>query len=331
MKRLGSLLAVFALIACTDPTANAAPIEIKVGITTPVDSPLDLAVKNEMAEFVKARSNGKYAITAYPGCALGQPDAILQALQRGSVEFAIEGSANWSTQIPELGAFDLPYVFMSKDDAIKYFESESGKKLAEICEKRVKRVKFMGIECGGFRQICTTKYYPTLESLKGIPLRSTASKLHISAIRSLGMNPIPVAPSEMSSALQQGIIVGTDGEVSGSYAWRQFDICKFNLNPEHIAMLYVTLASSKWWEGLSDEDRHMFEEAVQVYRKAFVEHLAAKQAETFEKLKNEGVTSTWWTAEEKAKAAEMSRSSWEEATPEQRAVLEDVTRTLYNK
>lgn len=331
MKRFYALLTTCALVALSSAVAEADPIEIKFGITTPVDSPLDLAVKIDMAEFIKTRSNGKYVIVSYPGCALGGPDAILQSLQRGSVQFAVEGSANWSTQIPELGAFDLPYVFMTKEDAVRYFDSESGKRLGQICEKRVKLTKFMGIECGGFRQISTTKYYPTLESLKGIPLRSTASKAHISSIKALGMNPIPVAPSEMSSALQQGVIVGTDGEVSGSYAWRMFDICKYNLNPEHLAQLYVTLASGRWWKSLSEEDQKLFEEGIQVYRKAFTRYLEEKQVETFKKLKEEGVTSTWWNEEEKTRAAQMGRAAWETATPEQKVVLDEVMHTLYKK
>src|SRR5574344_1700161 len=69
------------------------------------------------AELVEERSEGKIKLKIYPNAQLvsGDQTREFSAMRSGLIDMAVGSTINWSTQVPELNLFSLP--FLMPDDA----------------------------------------------------------------------------------------------------------------------------------------------------------------------------------------------------------------------
>ncbi|WP_353471428.1 TRAP transporter substrate-binding protein [Salipiger sp. H15] len=143
----------------------------------------------------------------------------------------------------------------------------------------------------------------------------------------LGASPIVMDFTEVFTAMETGIIEGTDySGLANDESIGLFDLAKHATYPGFHSMPSDHLACNKTvWDGLSDQNKRIIETAM--------EKLALRSALYFEKANNEsaarlteqGVTLHNWTAEDRAtfrKAAQAAWDVWAEKSPEAKALVE---------
>lgn len=143
----------------------------------------------------------------------------------------------------------------------------------------------------------------------------------------LGASPIVMDFTEVFTAMETGIIEGTDySGLANDESIGLFDLAKHASYPGFHSMPSDHLACNKTvWDGLSEQNQRIIETAM--------EKLALRSSLFFEKANSEaaarlteaGVTLHDWSAEDRAtfrKAAQSAWDVWAEKSPEAKALVE---------
>ncbi len=314
MRKLTMALAL-AMTLIASGAADAAPKQIKLATYGAVGSPLEKAVtlmKKDIAE----KTNGRYELIPYLAYSFGSHDTAFQGARLGTMEIVVDTTSNMSVYVPELAAFDMPYL-MPSDKAIEAtLRGEPGKKAMELIEK--KGVRPMCLINGTWRVLINTKGWKTLNDIKGAKVRSTSSKTHIAALNALGMSAIPMPGAEMYTGLQQGVVDGADPEFNSYRTNRYVDVAKYCFDIQAMPVLIVSYMSSRWWKTLPEADKQIldgiFKDFQDNCKKFYDEQIASDRKIAVEE---EGIIITSLSPEDRARAIEMSKSAYKVLTPAQ--------------
>lgn len=303
--------------------AQAAPQKIKVWTGNPEGDPVLTAMKEAFKPYVETESQGRYVVEIYPAMSLGSSDSAFQGAQFGSIQIVVDSVNNVGQFIPQLAAFDVPYLLPDREKLERAFASDTARKLWSFAEK--KGIKPLNVVLSTYRGILSTRPILRLEDAKGLKDRTSNSKYHISAIRSLGMIPTPMAASETLTALQQGVVDAVDYEWHAFVSQRVVDVAKHLILSDHLPVLYMAYTSNDWWNALSLADRDMFSKAIQLYYDKTAEIYANKNDQVLKTMADEfGVTVTRLSPEEKARWIEASKSSLKDFPADIAALAEEL-------
>ena len=262
LKKFCSLAVALVLSVMACPQVHAAPIQIKIGSSSPDTLPFVPAFE-EMAKFIETKSNGKYEVTIYPMYKLGNISTEMQGLQMGMIHFVHDGSNNTTAFVPIMGVFDLPYIFTNMEQVNHIFSGKFHEHLKEIASTNT--LKCLGFANSTFRNMCTISPVKNLEDMRKLKIRVTNSKTHIASIRAMGISVTPMPFTEVYTGLQQGVVEGFDLDYPYTVSSRLYEVAPYTFESNHMYTPQVLYTGTKWWNKLSDEDRAMFEEAVQLW------------------------------------------------------------------
>lgn len=297
--------------------------KVKVWTGNPEGDPVLEAMRDAFKPFVEKASNGKYEVEIYPSASLGNSDSAFQGAQFGSIEFVVDSVNNVGQFVPEFAALDVPYLLPDQEKMDRAFSSPAIEKLWSYGEK--KGIKPLDVALATNRGIMSTKPILTLEDAKGKKDRTSSSKYHIATMEALGFIPTPMSPSETLTALQQGVVDAVDYELHAYLAQRIVDVAKNLVLSEHLPVLYMAYAGGDWWNGLSDEDKEMFTQAMKAYHEYLTNIYKERNAKVLETMANEhGVTITRLSPEEKARWMEAVRGVSGAFPPEIMAIAEEI-------
>lgn len=172
-------------------------------------------------ERVEEYSNGAIHVEIYPSNQLGDDQDQIRALQNGSQEMTYTSVQNFAVFCPPLYYFSLPYMFEDQEKAESAVNAMWDQNDAWLREKA--NLHTVGYAFAGFRNLTTNEKNPVtdLTSAKGIKVRIPSNAISEAAFTALGFEPVPMAYSEVFTAMQQGVVNGQENclttAVSESY------------------------------------------------------------------------------------------------------------------
>lgn len=324
MKKIFSVVCLAAMLPLAGGvSAEAGPVVLKASILQPEGDPSVVAFREGFKKTLEEKSHGKYRVDVFTGGSLGNADTVIQGIQFGTLHFATESLANFSQFNPELGVFDLPYLLPESKDIDKVFKSPVGQRLFGKIESR--GLKVLDFWLSSYRAICSTVPIATLEDAKGLKIRTTASRWHMAAVQSLGLSPTPMAPTEIITGLQQGVIAGTDTEYPSIIAWHFIDVAKNVTLSDHVPCCWVMLTNQKWLDKLPEEDRAIVEESVQAYHSILTAEYEKQNAETLRSIVEDyGGKVYRLSAEEKQRWMDKSRAMYDTLPDNMKKLAEEI-------
>lgn len=304
MKAIQNLLVAMGVLGLTlgAGPAQAAPIPVKISTHASPSSALAMAM-TDMKTYVETKTNGKYKIELYDSYKLGNMETSYQGLQVGTVHFLIEGPSNLSNFIPMFQLFDMGFLFPNADIADQVLCGPVGQKLLEKASNKV-AIPLCFLRNNN-RVFWTTKPVRTVEDLKGLKLRGSSSKSHLSLLKAMGLNPIPMAGSEVYTGLQQGVVEGVDVTLGYAMASKWYEAAPHLYLSNHVYLPQLLYVSTRWWNKLPAEDRAIFEQGVKIYQDKERELSRAEELNGLKELAAQGVTITTPTPEQYAAMANM--------------------------
>lgn len=258
MRALMSLLGVLSVALSgmfAPPPAAAAPQVLKLACDSPVGLATDRGVKL-FKQLVEERSHGKYRVDIFDGQSFGSPETVYQALMFGSLHFVSETTSQLSSMVPALQLFDCPGIFPDSEAAEAIIRGPVGEQLLK--DMSDKNILFHGFTRPLARVIWTRTPAADLADLKGRKIRTTSGKMHIAAVKALGMTPIPMAWSEIFTSLQQGVVDGQDTAIALGARQNLAEVSPYIVESDYIIFSEVMATGTKWWNKLSEEDKAMF-------------------------------------------------------------------------
>jgi len=254
---LGAIAAAFVFPV---PAYAQQPIVIKFSHVVAVDTP-----KGKAAEYFKKlaeeRTKGRVKVEVYPNSALFKDGEEMEALQLGSVQILAPSLAKFGPLgAREFEVFDLPYIFDDYDELHKVTQGPLGAALLEKLES--KGIVGLAYWDNGFKLMSANKPIRLPADYKGLKMRIQSSKVLGDEMKALGAIPQVMAFSEVSQALQTGVVDGTENPPSNFYTQRMHEVQKYAALTEHGYLGYAVIVNKKFWDGLPADIRTTLEGAM---------------------------------------------------------------------
>ncbi len=260
---------VVALAAAASMSAWAdAPIVIKFSHVVATDTPKGQAAER-FKQLAEKATNGRVKVEIYPNSQLYKDKEELEALQLGAVQMLAPSLAKFGPLgVKEFEAFDVPYIFPSKQGLYNVTEGPVGKSLLQKLEP--KGITGLAYWDNGFKEMSANRPLHMPADFKGLKMRIQASKVLDAQMRALGANPQVLAFSEVYQALQTGVVDGTENPPSNMYTQKMHEVQKHLTLSNHGYLGYAVIVNKKFWDGLPADIRASLEKAM-------------REATTFEK------------------------------------------------
>ncbi len=200
MKRsLIPILAVLTLLATQLPASARA---VKLGTLAPEGSPWH-EILRDLAEGWKAASGGKVTLRIYPGGVAGDEPDMVRKMRIGQLHAAALTGSGLSRIAPEIQALQMPMMFAS-DAELDYVRKRIGPKIEAILEAKGFKLLTWGDAGWVYFFAQEPVIYP--EDLKSMKIFTWAGETSVTdAYTACGYHPVPLAATEIHSALQSGL------------------------------------------------------------------------------------------------------------------------------
>ncbi len=211
-------------------------------------------------ELVEAGSDGELKITIFPNAKLGDERTLLERMKLGVVDAGIITGGPIINFMPSFGVFDLPFIFSSPEHAYKVLDGPVGQQMLNDMEQ----FGWKGLAYGerGFRNLTNSKReVKTPEDIKGLKIRLMQNPVYVDSFKALGANAVPMAWTEVLTALQQGTVDGQENPLNVIVAFKLYETQKYLSITRHAYAPNVIMVSMKTWNKLSPEQQTLVQES----------------------------------------------------------------------
>lgn len=221
------------------------------------------------AELVKEKTNGAVEVDIFHSAQLGDERANIEDLQMGTLDIAVSSTGPLGNFVEDFLILDLPFLFTSYDHAHAVLDGEIGQNL-------LTKLDNIGIVGGafwenGFREMTNSKHpINSVADCAGLKLRCMENQVHMDAFSALGMDPTPMAWSEVFTSLQQKVIDGQENPIAVIYSNAVYEAQDYLAITNHVYSPSVILFS-----------KAVFDKLDPAYQTALME--AAAEAATYER------------------------------------------------
>lgn len=251
--RFCTALAAFFLLAVVVGSAQAAPIKIRFSHVVSQNTPKGQAA-DMFAKLANERLAGKVEVQIFPNSQLYTDKKVLDALSTGSVEMAAPSTAKFTSWVPQLQLFDLPFVFKNNKVLYATMDGKVGKKMFKLLGKK----NMLGLTMwdNGFKQLGNnTREIRKPADAAGLKYRIMSSKVLEAQFKAVNGNPQIMPFSEVYSALEQGVIDGQENTWSNMYSKKFFEVQKYITASNHGYLGYMVVTNAQFWNHLPADVR----------------------------------------------------------------------------
>lgn len=260
-------------------------ITIKIAHVSQEGVPIDVASK-KLGDMLNEKTGGRITVNVFPASALGNNTELLEQLQMGTLEMAISSVAFLGAFTETTKLLDLPYLFQSNEAAEEVLDGDVGQTIFE----NLQPAGFEGMAwlATGWRHVTANKEIHKPEDMKGLKIRVMENQMHIDHFNALGASAVPMAFSELYTALQNGTMDAQENPFANIDGNRLYEVQKYIIKTGHIYDTSPLLASKTWWDSLSESDQKLIRECVNEMVTYERELSASNEAELEEKIGNNG-------------------------------------------
>jgi len=260
---------------------------IKLGHVLPPEHSWHICATG-FADEVKKATQGRVEIKVFPNSQLGSETAMIEGLQLGTIEMGLIGGASFQNIEPKMGVEGVPYAWKDHQHAYRAFDGELGNQLIALLGK--KGVKILAWWENGFRHVTNSKRpIHTPDDLKGLKLRVTPDKIRLDTFKALGALPVPMAFSELYSALQQGTVDGQENPFAIIYSNHFYEVQKYLSLTNHIWSSATLDIAKTVWDRISAQDQKVMMRAAYAWRDKQRKMVQDSSADFLAKLKAKGM------------------------------------------
>ena len=217
---------------------------------------------SKFKESVEKSTNGKIKVKIFNDGVLGSETETRDLVVRGEVESVLMHGLQILGRMkePEFAFQALPFVFQTREMAYRAFDGELGEYVKERMEK--KGIVVLAYGETGFRHFTNNRSAIIKpRDMDGLKFRSSASPIRLDMYGALGTNAIPMAFTELYTALQQGTVDGQDNPLSIIYSSKLYEVQKYLSLSGHIWGPAPFLVNKAWWDKIDEENQDKIRKA----------------------------------------------------------------------
>lgn len=284
-----ALLQASAMLAAgtTLPTAFAAE---KIPLTfSETMTEQDVRSKTLVEKFGPAVASD-FDFKPYFGATLFKQGTEMVAMQRGNLDMGALSVSDIQRQIPEWGIVGAPYVLRDLEHMQKVFASDVGKELFAMSEEKLK-IKMLAPWYIGTRNVSLKpkKKINVPADLAGMKLRMPAGEGWQFIGTALGANPVPVAFTEVYTALQTGAIDAQDNPMPLTRTMKFYEVLSQYVLTGHLVNFNVFSIRKSKWDTLTDAQKNLLQKSATDVAAAITAQMVKGESEDVEFFKSQGL------------------------------------------
>jgi tripartite ATP-independent transporter DctP family solute receptor len=260
---------------------------LKLGYILAQDSQLG-AGSTAFATELSNATQGRLKIEQFPNSALGGEVEMLKGVQLGTIDLAFITGAPLPNIIPDVGVFNIPFLFREAPHAHAVLDSPIGQSYLE--KFRAKDLVALAWGENGMRHITNSKRaIQGPEDLKGLKLRLPQSEVMLAGFKALGADVAPLAFPQLYDALKTGQFDGQENPIATIIASKFSEVQKHLTLSGHVYDPAVFVMSVDAFDELSPADKEAVVKAARSGAKASRVYAAEAQSKGVESLKQAGM------------------------------------------
>ena len=240
------------------PALAQQPILLRLsGPMTPTDA-RSKALEDVFAPAVK----GFATFQPHYNSTLFKQGTELEAIARGNLEMSITSAQELATIMPAWSIFTAGYLLRDAEHQKKVFASPIMDGLKKQAEDKL-GVKLLSVMYLGRRQLNLRgdKEIRTPADLAGLKLRMPATEAWLFLGTALGGNPVPVAFTEIYTALQTGAIDAQDNPLPTNRDSKFYEVTKQIVLTSHLVDQNYIAFSKRVWDRLTPDQQRIVQKA----------------------------------------------------------------------
>jgi len=279
--------------------------------------------------------NSDHTILIYPVGSLGESADAMEQTQAGLLQFIDQSPGFTGAMIPEAEAFLVPYVQPTDPQEVRTYFKE-GKAVNEMFHEiyREHGLELLAVFPEGQQVVTTMKEFRNPEELAGMKIRTMTSPLLLATYEAFGASPIALPWGELIGALKTNMVDGQENPAIWIEAYGLDDLAPVLTYTGHAQYTTAVMANSDFYDGLSDADKQLIQNASSVAHDYILDLAVEMDAMGLAKIKetNPNVVINRLTDEEKAvfmeRAKAVEEAFIEKAGERGQAILEQMKADL---
>ena len=241
------LLAIALGLLLAGPAVAQDKITLRVGTVAPEGTPWYKIVRR-MKRRIEKDSGGRIKVKVFAGQMLGGEKSLVRRCQSGTLEMIGVSAGAMASAVPEMNAYELPYLIDDFRQADKVLDATFGTAKGLLAAKGFEL--YIWSE-NGFRDFATKDgFVKTPTSLSGVKMRSQESFVHTEMYKLLGAKPNVIAVPNVPESLANGVVSGYDNTLLYAYAAEWYPTVKYITLTHHIYQPAVIAFNKKWFDAL---------------------------------------------------------------------------------
>ena len=280
-------LALAAAALATTPLAAQTPQTLKLGHPQAATSAFQVGAV-AFADDLARRTQGRFKVEVFPSGALGGEREMVESAQLGTLDLVLTSTGPVGNFVPESLITDIPFLFRSYDHAHKVLDGPIGQEI--LAKFPAKGLVALAWGENGFRHLTNSRRAVVQpDDLKGLKLRTMENAIHMTAFRTLGALPAPMAFPEVFTALQQGTVDGQENPIPVITSSKFGQVQKHLTLTGHVYSPALFIASPALMNRLPEADRRAFVDAARTGAAAMRKRVAEVESTGVAELKAQGV------------------------------------------
>lgn len=214
----------------------------------------------EFSKLVEEKTNGEVKVQLYPNGQLGSEREAIELTQTGALDGTKVSASALESFSEVYSIFSLPYLFTSREHYYQVMGSDIAKDIYETTTD----LGFRGLTFydGGSRNFYTrTTAVMHPDDLKGSKIRVQPSATAIEMVELMGGSPTPMSFGEVYTALQQGVIDGSENNETALTDNNHGEVAKYYSYSEHAMVPDILIINNERWNGMEKRHKQAIEEA----------------------------------------------------------------------
>ncbi len=249
------------------------------------------------ADEVARLSGGKMRVRAIGAAALGSDVQMQQALIGGAQEMMVGSTATLVGITKEMAIWDTPFLFNNEKEADAILDGPIGQKVMDkLQEKGLVGLVYWE---NGFRNLTNSRQpVARLEDFSGIKLRVMQNPVFIDTFRTLGADAVPMAFSELFTALETKAVDGQENPFNTILSSKFYEVQRHLAVTNHVYSPWIMLVSKRYWDRLSADEKKVLMDAAIKSREFERQDTRAEAAKALADLRAKGMQVTEFTPAE---------------------------------
>lgn len=237
-------------------------------------------------EYVEERLGDRFQVQIFPNEILGSAQKAIELTQTGAIDFVVAGTANLETFADVYEVFSMPYLFDSMEAYHRVMENR------DYMEQVYASTEEAGFEVltwynAGTRNFYAKKPIRKPEDLKGMKIRVQQSPASVKMMQAFGAAASPMSFGEVYTAIQQGVIDGAENNELALTNNKHGEVAKYYTYNMHQMVPDMLVGNVRFLDGLSEEERRVFEEAALISTEVELEEWDKQVEEARKKARDE--------------------------------------------